>query len=202
MTDISITDLHRIRDAGNRPRVHPNGFVQLDIDDKCRLHLWHPALPYRQKTYHPIHDHVFGFKSECIVGRLVHVHYEMMPIHRLPAEWNDRQDHVLWQAVCLGAEDTILEKVDELRMRPVAYRPIAITAGNWYSFGAFEFHETLCNIPTITVIKKDGPTLQQGATRSPRIAVPVGVEPDNEFRRDDVSEDLLWSLIYRTIQNG
>lgn len=43
-----------------KPRVHPNGFIQLDISETDRLHVWHPSLPYRQKTFSPVHNHIFA----------------------------------------------------------------------------------------------------------------------------------------------
>src|SRR4051812_11171605 len=70
-----------LRKYNKQPRVHPNGFIQVDINEAERLHCWHPKLPYRQKTYHPIHNHIFTFDSVILTGRLINVRYE-------PFQWD------------------------------------------------------------------------------------------------------------------
>ena len=50
-----------------RPRVHPNGFIQLDISPRKRFHIWaHPDIPQsgREDKEEDIHDHVFGFRMQ------------------------------------------------------------------------------------------------------------------------------------------
>ncbi len=64
---------------GKVPRVHGNGFIQLDLTDRTRLHVWHPSVP-RQKVATQIHDHVFSFESCCIVGRLINVVYKFIEL--------------------------------------------------------------------------------------------------------------------------
>ncbi len=177
------------------PRVHPNGFIQLDLDNELRLHVWHPRLPYRQRTYHPVHDHVFAFTSYLYSGRLVHVHYELWP--------SDDATHFMWQARAIGPEESVLEvhpSMEPVKLRPV--RTKVLQPGDMYTFLAGEFHETLSNVPTLTIIRKIGPTIHQGSKRQPSIAVPVGVRPDNDFRRDAVDLDVLWELIKEAHPNG
>ncbi len=171
------------------PRVHPNGFIQVDLNATYRLHVWHPRLPYRQKTYHPIHDHVFDFTSYVFGGRLVNVTYYLRPNF-------DDGTHSLWEAHCVEGEESIL-KPDPLSgpVFLVKAGAAVIQPGESYFFPAFRFHETLTNIPTLTIIKKGGPTTYQGAKGKPKIAVPLGVEPDNEYRRVEVDEEILWQLI-------
>src|SRR5687768_2884644 len=84
-----------IKDAGGgNPRVHPNGFIQLDLEDvpeswhashkqghsgaARRMHIWNPPgveLPHQQ-TVNEIHDHVFDMKSNVVRGVLVQRLYE------------------------------------------------------------------------------------------------------------------------------
>src|SRR3546814_5268128 len=71
-------DLKAVRERGGRPRVHGNGFIQLDLTERGRLHIWgDPRIP-RQKTATPIHDHVFGFESTVVVGRLVNLVFSIV----------------------------------------------------------------------------------------------------------------------------
>jgi hypothetical protein len=77
-----------LRAAGKgNPRVHPNGFIQLDLDHvadgwhashhrghsggRTRLHIWNPpgvTLPH-QDTVNEIHDHVFDMLSTVVYRR-------------------------------------------------------------------------------------------------------------------------------------
>ncbi len=183
----SIFELRNLGPALDyHPRVHPNGFIQLDLSDILRLHVWHPGLPYRQKTYHPVHDHVFDFTSYVYSGRLVHVAYD--------AVLNASSTHVLWTAECIGPNESVLRPTAD-RVRLVQVNARAVQPGEEYFFAAHEFHETLSNEPTLTIIRKNGATIYQGNDDVPSIAVPFGVEPDNDFRRDNVDVDTLWKLI-------
>lgn len=189
-----LPSLQELLALGNLPRVHPNGFIQLDLDVVHRLHVWHPALPYRQMTYSPIHDHVFGFTSRCYSGRIVHVPYNVAPDSK-------GGSHVLWEAVCLDGEETILAPIDNKRVH-LWYdqrndRPVVEVAqpGDTYYFEPFEFHEILFNEPSLTIIAKHDRTIYQGNPRRPRIAVPFGEQPDNDFRRGDADVHVLWTLI-------
>ena len=44
---------------GSEPRLHGNGFIQLDLGDDQRLHIWSPDLPPAQRVSTQIHDHQF-----------------------------------------------------------------------------------------------------------------------------------------------
>lgn len=183
-----LPSLNELAKLDATPRVHPNGFIQLDLDERRRLHVWHPRLPYRQRTYHPIHDHVFGFKSRVFSGRLVNVNYE---IERNPASGR----FFLWQAVSTSGEES---RLVQILCKPVDMAPTSVQVvwpGSTYAIEPYTFHENLANEPTLTVIEKDGPTTHQDAESRPRVAVPVGVEPDNDFCRGTVDADLLWELI-------
>ena len=66
-----------LRAHGENIRVHGNGFLQLDLPDDCRLHIFaHPALPSQRQSTH-IHDRRFGFGSKVLRGRLVNVCYSL-----------------------------------------------------------------------------------------------------------------------------
>jgi len=62
-----------------------------------------------------------------------------------------------------------------------------------------DFHETLTDGPSATIIEKFGPTQAQGGKTLPRVLVPRNSLPDNDFCRYDASEDLLWDIINRTM---
>ena len=46
---MSFTD--QLRALGRKPRVHPNGFIQLDLNDAGtrRLHVWRDGIPRQEQ---------------------------------------------------------------------------------------------------------------------------------------------------------
>lgn len=195
--------LDYIRNLGAEPRVHGNGFIQLDLTDRVRLHIWgHPDIP-RQSQPTPIHNHVFSFRSWCLIGRLVNVEYEL---ERSGAEFQ------IYEAVTRQNEDTILVCDEELtgirHVRTTVTVPEALNDGvsyemrSSYYFHRFNFHEIFTPEPTITVMKKDGPTLAQGSGISPAILVPTGRTPDNDFNRYGHDPKLLWDIIADVIDSA
>ena len=178
-------EVFRAAEQGARPRVHGNGFVQLDLTPQRRLHVWgDPRIP-RQVIPSTIHDHTFSFSSVVYRGQIVH---REMRLH---------QDHIgayaMYHAVCNHGEDTRLV-ADGNRYNPVIIRERLLRAGDQYQFEARRFHETIAPWLCVTVIDKDGPTLAQGGP-NPNVLVPVGLEPDNTFDRYQAQADLLWQVI-------
>lgn len=189
MKHIHLPSLTELAANCDEPRVHPNGFIQLDLDAVHRLHVWHPRLPYRQKTYHTVHDHVFGFTSQVFSGRLVNVQYGILP--------NDLHGrHYLAQAECSTAEETLLVGAPQPQFyQLMQLEAFVVQPGEQYELEAFQFHESLANEPTLTIIRKDGLTAAQGNSQKPTVIIGRGVKPDNDFRRDAVDTDVLWELI-------
>lgn len=174
---------------GNAPRVHPNGFIQLDlgIDTNKRLHVWRNDLP-RQKVYTPVHNHRFDFTSETVVGALVNLTFELDnpdqgPPHR---EWVVRRDP--------SCEDTHLVPTPNI-IGLVAVDSAVITAGNGYEFAAGAFHETSFIHNTVTIIHKSEPIPGIEAA----VLVPEGIEPDNTFTRTPPSDELLHRKIIEAL---
>jgi len=181
-----------LRKLGNKPRVHPNGFIQLDLDAARRLHVWHPRLPYRQKTFSPVHDHIFDFDSELLVGRLVNVKY-------LPKE-NASGSHQKWQVGLIAGENTKLMKVDEVRYSLYPVEVNITQPGYVYHMEKYVLHETLTNEPTMTIMTKSNAELTTGPNcQGASVMVPWNEEPDNDFRRDAVDTHILWGLIDETL---
>ncbi len=184
-----MDELRALGVVGHLPRVHPNGFIQLDLDERRRLHVYHPALEVHQKTYHPIHDHIFSFVSMIYSGRLINVAYDAVS-DKL------RGTHVVWQARSIGGEESVLERREDLIWRRLVPRVLQVfQPGEGYEFPAKLLHEVAFTVPTMTIIHKSAKTAAQGNKLVPVIMVPVGVEPDNDFRREDHDVEDLWRLI-------
>lgn len=174
---------------GSRPRVHGNGFIQLDLTPQRRLHIWgDPRIP-RQVIPSTIHDHTFSFRSVVYVGQLVHREIVLYP--------HARGAYEMYYAVTNHGEDTRLVKT-ATRYNAVITAERLLRVGDTYTFEARKFHETLSPWLCVTVIDKDGPTLSQGGP-NPNVLVPYGLEPDNTFDRYQAKPDLLWQVIEEAI---
>lgn len=197
-----MVTLQELRKTGNRPRLHPNGFVQLNVDDKGhhRIHVW-PAKPLpAQKTRHTIHDHAFDMYSSIVVGQLTNLEYEFNCLSVAQRESFKGQLYKLHTAVQIGGNDTVL-KPDVL---PAGWllRTICQTfvVGQAYSMRAGVLHDSVPR-PGKTTMTYMVKTAVYPHYR-PLVAVPVGVEPDNDFRRETVSEAMLWDVIEQAFKGA
>lgn len=176
-----------LRAAGRKPRVHGNGFLQLDLNDEGtrRLHIWHDDLP-RQTVATPIHDHVFALRSEVILGTLIHEVLE--PV----GAWDEDATHVTYRAQQEpGTQNTILVP-DAGQVKLKVTQRLILKAGSIYTFPAYELHQTDHRGITATIMEKIKAPLEYGR---PRVLVPIGQEPDNEFHRDGFNEEYLWDFV-------
>ncbi len=197
MTDHLIQLLNGLREEGKIPRVHPNGFIQLDMSKAQRLHCWSPSLPYRQKTYHPVHNHIFNLVSEVQVGRLINVNYDI----GMADEEIFGKFHEEWRVEVTGDKETVLVKQDGAPVLLVPSGLACVQRGQKYELEKFCFHESVAVVPTITVMTKYGlgPDAMEGPNSSgATVLVPQGVTPDNDFLRADVDTDKLWEIMYET----
>lgn len=183
---MDVHDLEIYKAMGARPRVHNNGFIQIDLNENDRLHIWgHPDIP-RQKVASPIHDHIFGFVSKVLVGRMVNLNYGIIP--RVTGEFRVYEPSVrIKEDTVLGATDTTVSLI------PLSFG--SYSKGDTYGILKYAFHETFVAEPTVTLIHKVGKTQAQGnVTKVPRVLVPVDKQPDNEFDRYGYDEDMLWRI--------
>jgi hypothetical protein len=178
-----------LRDAGRKPRVHGNGFVQLDLNDSGtkRLHVWDEDIP-RQTVATPIHDHVFSLRSTVLVGTLIHEELE-----ESPRDAGTHQTYVARQEP--GTQNTILVPEPWQCDLEVVQRLI-LAAGSVYTFPAWKLHQTDHRDTTMTIMSKINAPESYGR---PRVLVPVGSEPDNEFHRDGFDEEYLWEFIEKAL---
>jgi len=180
----------------HRPRVHGNGFIQLDLTPHTRLHVWgDPRIPH-QSSPTPIHDHVFDFHSRIILGTVGNQRYSVLQgqdpitardvysIHSYDVHRARREG---------DTEDTQLVSTGQI-VSLVRREPEWFGCGESYYMRAGELHESLSRELAVTVITKSLPA-PHGGQGEPRIFVPMGTRPDNDFRREAPDEDLLWTVI-------
>lgn len=211
-------DLERLRNAVNRrkamgwhPRVHGNGFIQLDLaldehseyPGDVRLHVWgDPRIP-RQKVASTIHDHIFTFQSEIVIGKLVNVKYAVY------TETKTGNYKVYEPFVREGQDTGLADTKRVVFAKPSGFELIAAELGynTTYSMKAGEYHETMADRPAATIMSKVGPSQVEAANAGlpvakPHVLVPVGREPNNDFKRNGFDESLLWEIIYDTLDGA
>jgi hypothetical protein len=177
--------IDQARARGARPRVHPNGFLQLNLVESgnLRLHIWHPELP-KQSVRTSVHDHVFHMRSTIEVGVLQQVRFTYTLEHSgdptaeiYMAEYTAKSDSTLHPT---GVQVALATREDQF-----------ITVDGTYEQPPFTFHDSVpCTDIVVTVMEKVAKF--EG---NPRVIVPIGCAPDNSFHREDADEELLWKII-------
>lgn len=188
--DGTVISYEELRASGKRPRVHGNGFIQLDLNDDGtkRLHIWDVDVP-RQIVATPIHDHVFDLRSNVLFGTLIHE--ELEPVartfgtHRI---FRAQQEEGTQNTILVPDKGTVTLNVEQR---------LVLGAGSLYTFPAWRLHQTDHRGLTVTVMDKVNAPRDYGR---PRVLVPVGEAPDNEFHRDGFDQDYLWSFIERACE--
>ncbi|HEY9713851.1 MAG TPA: hypothetical protein V6C72_10300 [Chroococcales cyanobacterium] len=173
---------------GSAPTIHPNGFIQLKLTNDRRMHFWHPEIP-RQKVGSPIHDHIFDMASVILLGTLFHREVHIQP---------DRDGYyVIWEAVPVRDTETELVSTGE-RVRADHGPEQELKPGDHYFFEAFCFHLTRDAVPAVSIIRKR----QEFEGRRPRVLVPAGQKPDNDFTRDSFDPEFIEQFIFRVIEEA
>lgn len=173
----------QLRKSGNKPRVHGNGFLQFDLPNGLRLHIWDHEIP-KQAQSSSIHDHAFGFKSRVLCGELLNYRYDF--------QYHERgMFDVLSTVRREGTEDTKLESTGK-RANLYLQQIERYFQGDTYEFEPLIFHDTGYREFTATVIEKT-----KRLDVEPRILIPFGKSPDNEFDREGFDEEYLWFFVYR-----
>ncbi|MPS27583.1 MAG: hypothetical protein E2576_11120 [Alcaligenaceae bacterium] len=167
--------------------LHGLGFVQVRLQAKQRLHVWHPDLPRRTCFKHSsIHDHRFAFVSKVLVGVQRNVRYEETEVpvgHGTHVAYRHdgmryAQGGRPWDAcACVTVRQAFVQDV---------------YAGEVYTMPAYMFHETrpLGDGRVATLMTK---TFE--GTEGARSLCAIGVTPDTDFDRHQLSATALWDVV-------
>jgi hypothetical protein len=165
------------------PRLHPNGFVQLDLNagGTVRLHVW-PDTRLPQLPGAEIHDHVFDMMSHRLLGRLENVRYELVPASEgaygvARARYANKNSSSL---EVTGERGHLVEVERDDRAH--------------YFLPAFELHSTHWSGLTATIIEQV--KVHPG---SPRVLFRGDAPVRTELARDAASREVLWRFIHRPL---
>ena len=173
-----------VKTYGRHIRVHGNGFIQLNMPNNDRIHLFgHPDIP-KQIQPTPIHDHVFGFESLICSGMMQNIWYTL----------NETQDKPHTHFVCgftptPADKDTFLEPSDVTGFLEKDCQWFGRT-GESYHMEPGDLHETIPHGIVVTWMHKT-----KVIDYKPRVLCPIGCIPDNRFSRFDFSEKQLWDIL-------
>jgi len=183
---MSMIDL--LRKSGYEPRFHGNGFIQLYLTPKSRLHIWTPEIEPIRDHNAAIHTHRYDMTSEVLHGQLLH-------------RTIDIEECALKEQTCRVVQ---LTGASELRKKPgkierVHYRhsirhEYLFPAGSGYNFRAGLFHDSANGYDgvTATIMTKGRETtefakiLLIGRTDQPTHAFDPKYQPEQE---------LMWEII-------
>lgn len=170
--------------------LHGLGFIQVQLEGNQRLHVWHPDLP-RRKCYEfsAIHDHRFSFTSTVLVGEMRNLRY--LPAYR-PDGTHMTYLHEGPRTPKGGRPWTPDGRVDLVQVGEDHIAP-----GGSYRTPKYEFHQTtaLGDGIVVTLMRK----LDEG-TQGAHSTCLVGVEPDVDFDRFQVSDEDLWKVVTEALR--
>ncbi len=177
-----------LRANGRNPRVHGNGFLQIDLPDEQRLHVFgHPLLP-RQVVATPIHNHRFGFESQVLRGCLINLTWGFC------YDKSYRATHQGYVAKPREGEDTELIPIGEQGVIMLISKEVVLP-GKSYSMRARQFHQSTADEPTVTVMRKT-----ERVDIDPTVLCRLGFSPDNAFNRYDLDEPALWTIAEESLR--
>lgn len=178
----------RFEETAKSISLHGLGFLQVKLWAKQRLHVWHPDLPRRKCfEYSAIHDHRFGFDSLILVGsQLNHIYGGCVPHDKSEAT------HVAYQHEGRRSEFGNRPWIAKDHLMMFIQSKEKVDAGSSYNMLPYVFHATQPGgdgrVATLMTKTYEGET---GA----RSLCEVGVEPDVDFDRFQMSEDDMWSVV-------
>lgn len=191
-----------LRGSGREPRFHGNGFTQLYVGEKMRLHVWHPDLKKFDEHNAQIHNHRYDVYSRVLYGKLQHAVYEEhynltreanYDKHRSPD--NPSIEDRPWQ-IYEVTKSGELEYVGGcwLALNGRYY----MAAGSEYWFPHPWYHTSDAIDLTVTLF-----TIGPNKVERPRVLCLRGEKPTDAF---DASRsppvDLLWAAIEEALKKG
>lgn len=167
--------------------LHGLGFIQVQLQGGQRLHVWHPDLPRRSCFEHSaIHNHRFNFTSRVLIGQQININ--VRPINADAAE----ATHLLYLHEGPRTANGGRPWTPNAPVAMVEHSVQTVEAGEEYFMPAYHFHRTESGgdgrVATIMTKLAEG---KRGAMSSWRI----GIEPDTDFDRFQLSPAELWAYV-------
>lgn len=168
--------------------LHGLGFIQVKLDGKQRLHVWHPDLPRRKCFVHSqIHDHRFGFTSRVLVGTQVNRLYKIAPT-LMP----EKATHVAYKHEGERTRFGNRPWIPAGFIRVGTAFDEVIRAGDEYEMPPYRYHSTHPEDDgRVATIMQKTEEHELGA----KSLCEIGIEPDVDFDRKQWPDDKLWAIV-------
>lgn len=174
-----------LRDSDVTPRVHGNGFIQVDLLEKdCRLHIWPEPKLETQKVYTGIHNHNFSFTSKILLGTLLHIEYEGV-------KQSISGFHHVYKTIPRDREDKGLILASPHRYNLGKSRWFWLGQGSQYDFEYGKFHDSKGLGLTATLMRKK----KVEPLTEVYVLCNYNEVPDNDFNRYQYTPEALWPII-------
>lgn len=171
------------------PRVHPNGFIQLNLDERHdrRLHVWHPSIP--SQGINSVHDHVFDMRSRVVAGEMVNRTY------LITKDWREEfNTHVVWNVeYAPGSFEATLRATEETCFLELDRREV-IKAGETYWLPAGVPHVADNSEFCATVM-----TREKKHKKTSYVYLPHGHVPTPFTRTDVMPTEQMWQIIWEVL---
>jgi hypothetical protein len=160
-------------------RIHGNGFVQAELADGSKMHIWGLKDCPKQKQSSFIHDHTTSFRSTIVMGIIRNDEYSLREVYEGTPE--EATIYEKYEAIVRNKKDTILKPTGE-KCFIQSRRRFYFAKGTTYEFPGIPtlFHAVFpegCLAVTRVV------RLEKEPSRNPIILVEEGKLPDNSFDR-------------------
>lgn len=172
-----LLDIKHLKSTGCQPKWFGLGFIQLKLDEKNRMHFWHPDLPPDDPAFNEeFHDHRYGFESRVLVGEITNELVNVQPSFQTT-------DYILNEVCCAGGgmEELAYVSISD----PVTF---TVAAGQSYALTADVFHRV--RVSSCVTLQTRTEELKTKA----RVITRAGVPSSNPFDRA-IDTDTLWNYI-------
>lgn len=126
------------------PKFFGLGFIQCKINDRERIHFYHPTLVPTVNIEEEVHNHRYDFESTILMGKINNKKYQFI-------EDNDNATHFLQSESC--NESIKIEKSNNIYGTVVLESDECISKGEAYLMKFYEFH-TFHTTKCITYLKR------------------------------------------------
>lgn len=170
--------------------LHGLGFIQVQLQGDQRLHVWHPELPRRKCFEHSaIHNHRFSFNSRVLIGQQINIKFKAKYLF-------DQDTHLLYLHEGARTANGGRPWTPNATVAMVEHSRQTIQAGEEYFMYAYDFHrpEPGGDGRVATIMTKLGEG-KRGAMSS----CAIGIEPDTDFDRFQLSPAQLWTYVFEVL---
>lgn len=195
---LSTPTFEDLKSSGSEPHWFGLGFIQIKLDERRRMHFWHPELT-ADTPEEELHDHRYDFNSRIVLGEITHVTYSFHEVDKDRAEKDieskSPNEPIYWAGDMLHVRTNVTcQPGAELDHPDYAYGTLSkdgsytMKAGSEYTFASHALHRIKAK-KAITYLERNN-IFRETAN----VIRPVGAQTVCPFSRS-IETDRLWGYI-------